>query len=134
MTDFGSPAEGIVVRLKLPHEGVSVSVAVRPLGGGQYQLLEHPFLTAQPQYGDVISAFETGVRELLFQAVIEKSSLEMADYGLSSLSFESELLQKILRRIMESGGFWQLDLGVLFVFFDPQIYDPRDEIKALVGK
>lgn len=131
MNDQASPSGVQNVLLEFPQERVVVSVLVKPLGDDQYELLEHPFLIDEPQYGDVISAVELGPNKLRLTSVIRRSGLIREDYCLSDEIFESRVFQQILHKVMSSGGFWQRDLAcILWVFFKPNTYDPRDEIDA----
>lgn len=122
------------VRIEFPEDGSSTTVAVRPLGEGQYELLEHPFLCRTPQYGDVILAVEKRPLELQFKKVIRRSPLSMATYTLRDVTVESLPLYRILNEILRTGGFWQCDLGgLLWIFFDPRTFDPRSQIEAIEG-
>jgi hypothetical protein len=122
------------VQIEFPRERFTTSVEVKVLDGDTYELLEHPGF-AEANYGDVISAVEMQPGHLQFRRVIRKSPLTMAAYGLSSrVNVESQELSDILEKVMQTGGFWQCDLGgLLWVFFDPGRFDPRGQIDAIQG-
>ena len=122
------------VSLVFPSEGLTTGVQVSNEGDALYRLREHPLLSEQAAYGDLIRCRDLGDDQLEFLEVVEASDLERVDYVLSLSLIESAGVAVVLAKVMETGGFWQRDFGgCLTIFFHTDRYDPRDGLEKVNG-
>jgi hypothetical protein len=88
---------------------------VTKIGEDLYRLEEHPIMSEELNYKDVIEAkFEN--EKLIFQKLYQKSDLKHFNYLFSKENYNSKKFENLLKQIDESDGYWtQAFGGCLFV-------------------
>jgi len=121
--------------LYLDEEDLSDEVYVEDRGSGFYRLLEHPIFSERVKYGDIVELKKMADDRYSLVRVAKPSSLVKAEFILTALAEKKPSLINILQKLMDANGYWQRDFGgLLFVFYHPEVYNPVDDILAVVGE
>ena len=100
-----------------------------------YRLEEHPIMSEEVNYKDVIEArFEN--EKLVFQQLYQESDLKHSNYLFSKENHESEKFENFLKQIDESSGYrTQAFGGILFVSLPKDSsFDLDGKVQELFGK
>ncbi len=122
-----------VHRVEFEDWGSEALLASR-MAPGLYLLHHQPIFTELANYGDLIRAEETGADCIRYVETEMRNSLSRLGDGmiLTMQQRNNPGLQAVLDRIMETGGYWQIDFGgLLTVWFDDGRYNPAQDLTEL---
>ena len=101
------------INIEFPFDdGGSVSgfVSVTSLGNNLYRLEETPF-AEYATFRDVIEVEKVGDSNFVFKRVAEKSQYKCHEWVFSKSLVESEEFKKVLKRVGDEGGHWEIIFG-----------------------
>jgi hypothetical protein len=101
--------------------GNSERLLLTPIGGDLFRVEESSFIT-DAVYRDVIRTTETDDAALLFVEITRRSPLVTNSWILGQELIQSDVLQSILKQIVDQGGNWeQVFGGGLIVHTSPRL-------------
>jgi hypothetical protein len=90
--------------------GNSERLLLTPIGGDLFRVEESSFIT-DAVYRDVIRTTETDDAALLFVEITQRSPLVTNSWILGQELIQSDVLQSILKQIVDQGGNWEQVFG-----------------------
>ena len=118
--------------IHFPDEFLVTSCAVRDLGSGEYELLDHAGMSGSAMYGDTIRAEIESPGQLRFVEVTKKSEFEMLDYVFSNKQVVNRQLRELQETLNKLGVFWLRDFRGRFICFVSS--SQKEEAKRLIER
>jgi hypothetical protein len=120
------------IAIEFPDDGVTANIAVTQVGGRLFRLDSVPLLVESASFRDVIEADRLDEATLRFCTVVKASKWNVYDFFLLKERLESAEVQGVLKRVIDSGGYWEQFLGgCLYVCLPPgDAWNPTEAIEG----
>ena len=117
--------------ISFPECGVELTCLIRQVKDDIFRICEHPtFVEDQVAYGDCARMLKIDDQNYEFQEITSKSGLNFVQYFINDEIFLE--IAGILDKTQRSKGYWQRDFGgILSLYFDAEIFDPRSDLETL---
>lgn len=125
--------EIIDVIIYYPKEKWTSSLGVQPLGNNRFCIVDFDEFMDEPNLGDIIEAKQEKDGSYRFVQIVNKTDL-VRGLLISGLFATTEPGKNLIRKIVNAGGYWELDAGYFFIALPPDhvhIFKELDQAYAL---